>query len=114
MYKRQVKDVLFGYVKVPLYEESVNFPSALFTFIVSVVDTVLYPSLLATTVTVNSDVSLIFGISSLYFPPFIEYSNLASLGSTLILDNASCSCPSYVPTYGVTSNLIVPFWTVAM
>ncbi len=32
-----VKDVLFGYVKVPLYEESVNFPSALFTFIVSVV-----------------------------------------------------------------------------
>ena len=36
-----VKDVLFGYVKVPLYEESVNFPSALFTFIVSVVDTVL-------------------------------------------------------------------------
>ena len=39
-----VKDVLFGYVKVPLYEESVNFPSALFTFIVSVVDTVLYRS----------------------------------------------------------------------
>ena len=31
----------FPLVDVPLYEESVNFPSALFTFIVSVVDTVL-------------------------------------------------------------------------
>ena len=36
-----VKDVLFGYVNVPLFVESVYFPSALFTFIVSVVDTVL-------------------------------------------------------------------------
>ena len=67
----------------------------------------------ATTVTVNSDVSLIFGISALYSPPFIEYSNLASLGSTLISDKALCSCPSYVPTYGVTFNEIVPFCTVA-
>ena len=109
-----VKLVLVGYVNVPLVEDNIKLPFALFTFTVSVVDTVFYPSLLATTVTLNSDVSFIFGISSLYFPPFIEYSNLASLGSTLILDNASCSCPSYVPTYGVTSNLIVPFWTVAM
>ena len=56
---------LVGYVSVPLVADSVNFPSALFTFTVSVVICVLYPALLALTVTVNDDVSVIVGTVSL-------------------------------------------------
>ena len=51
-----VKLVSFGYAIVPLVADSVKFPDALFTFTVSVVVCVLYPALLAFTVTVNSDV----------------------------------------------------------
>lgn len=51
-----VKLVLLGYAIVPLVADSVKFPDALFTFTVSVVVCVLYPALLAFTVTVNSDV----------------------------------------------------------
>ena len=54
-----------GYVSVPLVADSVNFPFALFTFTVSVVICVLYPALLALTVTVNDDVSVIVGTVSL-------------------------------------------------
>ena len=56
---------LVGYVNVPLVADSVNFPSALFTFTVSVIICVLYPVLLALTVTVNDDVSVIVGTVSL-------------------------------------------------
>ena len=47
-------------------------------------------------------------------PPFIEYSNFASLGFTLTFVNALCACPLYVPLYGVALKLIVPFCTVAV
>ena len=56
---------------------------------------------------------VIVGIFSLYSFPSNEYSNLASLGFVLILVNALCACPSYTPSYGIASNSIVPFLTVA-
>ena len=108
-----VNVVLVGYVNVPLVADNVNVPAALFTLTVSVFICVLYPALLAFTVTVNDDVSVIVGIVVLYVPPFIEYSNLASLGVTFTLVKALCTFPSYVPVYGVALKLIVPFWTVA-
>ena len=102
-----------GYVNVPLVADNVNVPAALFTLTVSVFICVLYPALLAFTVTVNDEVFVIVGIVVLYVPPFIEYSNLASLGVTFTLVYALCAFPSYVPVYGVALKLIVPFWTVA-
>ena len=104
-----VNEVLFGHVIVPLYEDNVKLPFALFTFTVSVVVCVLYPALLALTVTVNDEVFVIVGIVVLYVPPFIKYSNFASLGFTLTFVNALCAFPSYVPEYGVALKLIVPF-----
>ena len=105
---------LVGYVYIPLVADSVNFPSALFTLTVSVFICVLYPALLAFTVTVNDEVFVIVGIVVLYVPPFIEYSNLASLGVTFTLVYALCAFPSYVPVYGVALKLIVPLFTVAV
>ena len=60
-----VKLVLFGYSNVTLVADNVKFPFALFTFTVPVVVCVLYPALLAFTVTENSDVFVIVGIVSL-------------------------------------------------
>ena len=57
-----VKVALLGYVIVPLVADNVNFPSALFTFTVSVFVCVLYPALLAFIVTVNDEVFVIVGI----------------------------------------------------
>ena len=57
-----VKLVLVGYVNVPLVADNVNFPSALFTFTVCVVVCVLYPALLALTVTVNDELFVTVGI----------------------------------------------------
>ena len=57
-----VNVVLLGYVIVSLVADNVNFPSALFTFTVSVFVCVLYPALLAFIVTVNNEVFIIVGI----------------------------------------------------
>ena len=38
---------------------------------------------------------------------------MTSLGFVLILVNALWACPSYTPSYGIASNSIVPFLTVA-
>ena len=70
--------------------------------------------MLALTVTVNEETFVIVGIVVLYVPPFIEYSNFASLGFTLTFVIALCAFPSYVPMYGVALKLIVPFCTVAV
>ena len=51
-----------GYVNVPLVADNVKLPAALFTFTVCVVLCVLYPALLARTVTENYDVFVIVGI----------------------------------------------------
>ena len=104
---------LFGYVIVPLVADNLKVPAALFTFTVSVTLCVLYPALLALTVTVNDELFVTVGIVVLYVPPFIEYSNFASLGFTLTFVNALCAFPSYVPVYGVALKLIVPLFTVA-
>ena len=61
-----------GYVNVPLVADNVNVPAALFTFTVCVVVCVLYPALLALTVTVNDDVFVIVGIVVLYVFPSVE------------------------------------------
>ena len=66
-----------------LVADNVNVPAALFTFTVCVVVCVLYPALLALTVTVNDDVFVIVGIVVLYVVPFVEYSIFASLGVTV-------------------------------
>ena len=105
---------LFGYVIVPLVADNLKVPAALFTFTVSVTLCVWYPALLALTVTVNDELFVTVGIVVLYVPPFIEYSNFASLGFTLTFVNALCAFPSYVPVYGVALKLIVPFCTVAV
>ena len=89
-----VKLVLLGYAIVPLVADNVKFPFALFTFTVSVVVCVLYPALLAFTVTVNDDVFVIVGIVSLYVFPSNEYSNFASLGFTSTCVIALWACPS--------------------
>ena len=105
--------VLLGYVIVPLVSDNVNFPSALFTTAVFVTVSVLYPVLLAFTITETDEAFIICGIFSIYvFPLSIEYSILASLGETFTLVNMSCDCPSYVPTYGTTSNVNV--WLSAL
>ena len=99
---------------MPLVADNVNVPAALFTLTVSVFICVLYPALLAFTVTVNDDVFVIVGIVVLYVFPSVEYSIFASLGVTVTLVIALCAFPSYVPVYGVAPNEIVPFCTVAV
>ena len=47
-------------------------------------------------------------------PPFIQYSNFASLGVTVTFVIALCAFPSYVPEYGVALSEIVPLFTVAV
>ena len=97
---------LFGYVYVPLVADNVNVPSALFTTAILVTVSVLYPILLAFTITETEEAFVICGIFSIYvFPLSIEYSTFASLGDTFTLVSMSCVCPSYVPTYGTTSNV---------
>ena len=108
-----VNAVLFGYVIVPLVSDNFNFPSALFTTAVLVTVSVLYPILLAFTITETDVAFIICGIFSIYvFPLSIEYSTFESLGNTFTLVNISCGCPSYVPTYGTTSNVNV--WLSAL
>ena len=108
------KVTLLKFVEVPLVAESFKVPLALFIFVVSVITLVVYPALLALTVTVNDETFVIVGIVVLYVPPFIEYSIFASLGFALTFVNALCAFPSYVPLYGVALKLIVPLFTVAV
>ena len=88
-----VKYTLLEFVDVPLLADSVKLPFALFTFVVCVELSVLYPVLLACTVTVNDEVFITVGIVVLYVPPFIEYSIFASLGVTFTV-TALCCLPS--------------------
>ena len=113
MIKNKVKQKVIGFVLMIIKPFIVPITICPPTFTVCVVLCVLYPALLALTVTVNDEVFVIVGIVVLYVPPFIEYSNLASLGVTFTLVYALCAFPSYVPVYGVALKLIVPFWTVA-
>ena len=83
-----VKYKLLEFVDVPLYDDNVKLPFALFTFVVCVVLCVLYPALLALTVTVNDEAFVIVGIVGLYVVPSVEYSSFASLGFVVTLVNA--------------------------
>ena len=103
-----------GYIIVPLVADNVIVPAALFTFTVCVVLCVLYPALLALTVTVNDEVFVIVGIVVLYVFPSVEYSIFESLGVTVTFVIALCAFPSYVPVYGVALSDIVPLFTVAV
>ena len=84
---------LFGYVIVPLVALNVKFPFVFVCFFivtVFVIVFVVYPSLLAFIDIVYSSAAIVtFGITSVNFPPFREYSNLQSFGSTVTLINAS-------------------------